>query len=843
MERIEAISEDADAAVVLSTHEITNRPPVEHAPHLRRIPWIATNRLPDELAEQWEQPAISPDGLAILQYTSGSTGTPKGVMLTQANLIHNCELITHGFEPSRQTAACSGCRPITTWGWSAAILQPLYVGRPSVLMPPLAFLQKPVRWLRGDFAISSHDQRRAEFRLRPVQRKGHGRGVRGPGPEQLGGRVQRRRADPRRDARGIYREIRPLRLPRAYALSLLRHGGDDAAGHWRRAGRRAAGHPRVSARALDEHPWCRSRTAKTATARAVRIRLSQAGQLGRMLPGDDLAIVDPETCRPWPSDRVGEIWCQRPQRGPRLLEQAGGNRARLRRAAAKAGRATSSAPATWASCTTASCIVTGRCKDLIIIRGRNLYPHDIELTVEKCHPALRTAGGGCFSIEVAGEERLVVVQELQRQQAQADGQAIIAAIREAVLDEHEAPLHSVLPAQSRQAAQDLQRQGAAPRLPRGVPAGSAGVAGPVDRRGGRAARRGRRRRSSASDRRRRPVGGDPGAGSFRGWPPSCSGVPRRSTSTSRSRGSASTRWPWSSCRASWKSSIGRSVSPTRALRLSDDRRAGPAPGRAAVCAGRATQHDGRRGQPSRSPSSASPAAFPARPIRRRSGNCCAKASTPIGEVPAERWNDGPLCTTPIRPLPAGCTRGWGGFIDGVDQFDPQFFGIAPREAAAMDPQQRLLLEVAWEALENAGQSAGPLAGSSLGVFVGISNGDYARLQCEPRPEPHRRLFGHGQRLQHRRRPAGLCAGPARPVPGGRYGLLVVAGGGASGDAEPAAAASAALALAGGVNLMLAPASTIALLPRAGAGARRPLQDVRRLAPTATCAAKAAGWCC
>ncbi len=73
---------------------------------------------------------------------------------------------------------------------------------------------------------------------------------------------------------------------------------------------------------------------------------------------------------------------------------------------------------------------------------------------------------------------------------------------------------------------------------------------------------------------------------------------------------------------------------------------------------------------------------------------------------------------------------WGGFLDGVDGFDPQFFGISPREAIAMDPQQQLLLEVAWEAIEDAGQVKERLSGSRTGVYIGVCNTDYAWLQVE-----------------------------------------------------------------------------------------------------------------
>jgi acyl transferase domain-containing protein/acyl carrier protein len=99
----------------------------------------------------------------------------------------------------------------------------------------------------------------------------------------------------------------------------------------------------------------------------------------------------------------------------------------------------------------------------------------------------------------------------------------------------------------------------------------------------------------------------------------------------------------------------------------------------------------------------------------------------ITEVPADRFNVNDIYD-PDSTVPGKINTRWGGFVDHVDQFDPQFFGISPREAARMDPQQRLLQEVTWEALEDAGQAAEKIAGSKTGVFVGISNNDYGRIQ-------------------------------------------------------------------------------------------------------------------
>ncbi|MCL4202089.1 MAG: aminotransferase class I/II-fold pyridoxal phosphate-dependent enzyme [Pirellulaceae bacterium] len=98
----------------------------------------------------------------------------------------------------------------------------------------------------------------------------------------------------------------------------------------------------------------------------------------------------------------------------------------------------------------------------------------------------------------------------------------------------------------------------------------------------------------------------------------------------------------------------------------------------------------------------------------------------IREVPRDRW-DVDAFFDPNPGVPGRMYTRWGGFLDGVDQFDPTFFGIAVREAQRIDPQQRLMLEVAWESLENACIPPDSLSGTATGVFVGISNSDYRLL--------------------------------------------------------------------------------------------------------------------
>src|SRR3954452_1735408 len=105
----------------------------------------------------------------------------------------------------------------------------------------------------------------------------------------------------------------------------------------------------------------------------------------------------------------------------------------------------------------------------------------------------------------------------------------------------------------------------------------------------------------------------------------------------------------------------------------------------------------------------------------------------VGEVPSDRF-DIEAYYNADQDAPGKISTRYGGFLDQIDQFDPYFFGIAPREACSLDPQQRLLLEVAWESLEHAGLAADRLRGSRTGVFIGLSGSDYGQLLLNAAPE-------------------------------------------------------------------------------------------------------------
>ncbi len=175
----------------------------------------------------------------------------------------------------------------------------------------------------------------------------------------------------------------------------------------------------------------------------------------------------------------------------------------------------------------------------------------------------------------------------------------------------------------------------------------------------------------------------------------------------------------------------------------------------------------------------------------------------ITEIPASRWNVEDYYD-PDPDAPGKMYTRCAGFLDQVDQFDPQFFGIAPREAQSMDPQQRLLLEVTWEALERAGQSPSKLAGSRTGVYIGISGNDYSHLHSTAGGSEHIDTY--------------FGAGVAHSIASGRISyVLGLQGPSVSVDTACSASLTAVhlacqslrageteMALAGGVNVILSP---------------------------------------
>jgi len=452
VERIEAIAADADAAVALTTRDVLDRFDglKAAAPSLEHLIWKVDSELEPAWADRWERPDIDGDTLAFLQYTSGSTGTPKGVMLSHENLLHNSLRIMQAFEITRSQSGVFWLPSFHDMGLIGGILVPLYGGKFNVLMSPVAFLQKPLRWLQAIAKYRATISGGPNFAYELCVRK--------TTPEQ-------RAALDLSSWSLAFNGAEPVRAEtidafcEAFAVSGFR---------------REAFYPcyglaestlMVTGGMKFEPPVLRAFDAAsidTGTAMARPATAAGARRLvgsGRELDGQDVHIVDPQTCEALPPGRVGEIWVSGPS-----VAQGYWNRPEDSNATFGAML---SQPEPAASGQTVSkwrpnpgpylrtgdlgffdngeLFVTGRLKDLIIIRGRNHYPQDIEHAVEQASPLVRAGSVAAFAVDVEGRERVVVTAELERGRREpAEIATAFEAIRSCLAIDHEVAVEAIV---------------------------------------------------------------------------------------------------------------------------------------------------------------------------------------------------------------------------------------------------------------------------------------------------------------------------------------------------------------------------------------------------------------
>jgi acyl-CoA synthetase (AMP-forming)/AMP-acid ligase II len=437
--RIEAIAADAQAKVALTTgriqSDVERRFAQEHG--LVELSWLAADEdnLKNDLAEAWRAPQVHTGTLALLQYTSGSTGKPKGVMVSHGNLLHNLAMIHHCFEHTPQSRGVIWLPPYHDMGLIGGILQPLYGGLPVVLMPSLAFLQKPLRWLqaisRYQATISGGPNFAYELCIRKIK----------PEPKAsldlsswevafTGAEPVRAETIERFSAAFASCGFRREAFYPCYGMAeatLIVSGGVKSNFPVVR---------QIEAAALEQNQMVAA-SGKQEGARTI------VG-CGQTSADQKIVIVDPETHTLCPPGKVGEIWVCGPS-----VTQGYWNRPLETEETFRAYLAdTGEGPFLRTGdlgFIDGELFITGRIKDVIIIRGRNHYPQDIELTVEQSHPALLPGCGAAFSVEIDGEERLVVAQEVARTYLRKlDVNEVVRDIRQAVAQHHQLQVHAVL---------------------------------------------------------------------------------------------------------------------------------------------------------------------------------------------------------------------------------------------------------------------------------------------------------------------------------------------------------------------------------------------------------------
>ena len=429
LKRLQAIAADADARVLLTTGRILSEANVifTHAPELRYLHWLATDNPDPELAKQCDYEPTAGHAPAYLQYTSGSTATPKGVIVSHANALSNCDSITHGFGYDKNSGALTWLPHYHDMGLVSGVIQPLYCGFAGLLMSPASFQQQPFSWLE---AISKYKVTHSggpnfayDLCLRRI------------GSEQRalldlsGWRVAYNGAEPVREA--TLELFAETFAPCGFRRNSFYPAYGLAEATLKVSGRRIGGPPvycRVQAQALEHNLVVES----DEEGRHVRALVGS----GRADPNTKIVIVDPEAMTLCPPNHIGEVWVSGPG-----VAQGYWNRPEETAYTFQAYLSdTNDGPflrtGDLGFLKDGELFITGRLKDLIIIRGRNHYPQDIERAVEQCHAALRPVAGAAFSLDVDGHEQLIIVHETSRSHY-SNIEEIIESIRQSVAEEHE----------------------------------------------------------------------------------------------------------------------------------------------------------------------------------------------------------------------------------------------------------------------------------------------------------------------------------------------------------------------------------------------------------------------
>jgi len=436
LNRFYAIAADAEAGIALSTSFAATQIQsiMRHKSSQVAIRWLATDEIPDALAERWREPVIASDTIAMLQYTSGSTSQPKGVMLSHANLIHNILTIHHAFGMHREDSAVFWLPMYHDMGLVGGVLVPVLAGVTNVLISPVDFLQKPITWLA---AISKY------------------RATISGGPNFAYDLCIRNITDEQRATLDLSswalafigaEPIQPATLER-FAAAFAPCGfkpssfypcyGLAEATLMVSGPRRGSG---ATVRTFHDTALTENNVEPLPDGNGQARHLVACGS-----PVDTMrvVIVNSKTHTEVAPGCVGEIWVAGTSVGqgywhnPRLTSRS------FNASLSNTGEGPFLRTGDLGFMGDGQLYITGRREDLIIVRGLNRYPQDIETTARMSHPLLEAGYGAAFAVDDHGSQRLILVQEVKHN-GKTDLKLVLDAVRMAVLDEHDLALDTIV---------------------------------------------------------------------------------------------------------------------------------------------------------------------------------------------------------------------------------------------------------------------------------------------------------------------------------------------------------------------------------------------------------------
>jgi len=404
-------------------------------PELAAMKWVVTDEIDHHLSAAWQEPTLEKNSLAFLQYTSGSTGTPKGVMVSHYNLLINSADLDRGWGHDQDSAIVTWLPTFHDMGLIYGVIQPLYKGFLCYMISPASFMERPLRWLQ---AISD---KKATHSAAP--NFAYDLCVRKIPPEKRATldlsrwRMALNGAEPVR-AEVLEKFAEAFQVSGFKATALCPGYG------------LAEATLKVTAVSYDSSPYF-YRVQANALEKNKIIAATETDTNVQTLVGcgwttidTKIVIVDPETLKPCLPEIVGEIWVSGATIAQGYWGKPQETQETFQAYLADTGAGPFLRTGDLGFIKDGELFVTGRLKEVILIRGRNNYPQDIELTVQNSHPALRPSCGAAFTVEVKEEERLVVVQEVERTWLRKiDTDEVKRAIRKAVVQEYDLQVYAI----------------------------------------------------------------------------------------------------------------------------------------------------------------------------------------------------------------------------------------------------------------------------------------------------------------------------------------------------------------------------------------------------------------
>lgn len=437
MSRLEAIIRDSQTKAILTTSSLLDniKQRLTDTFVSEDLQYFSTDDLSQEAETHGNALNITADSLAFLQYTSGSTGTPKGVMISHGNIVNNSAYIKTAFELTSDSVSVTWLPNFHDMGLIDGIIQPLYTGCLGVILSPEAFLQKPIRWLQ---AISRY------------------RGTHSGGPN-LGYdlcvnkiTVEQQEKLDLSNWLSAYNGAEPVR----------RNTLEDFTAKFRTSGfspryfypcyGMAEATLMISGGRVEAEPVYLAVDGDklvenvVAEANTDTQKIKQLVGCGQSWLDTKIMIVNRETRIPCEEKQIGEIWISGYSIAKGYWCQPEQTAATFEAKLANTESPQFLRTGDLGFIDNGELFITGRQKDLIIIWGKNHYPQDIEDTVQKSHPSLRPDCGAAFSIEKENQEKLVIVQEVDRTYInKLDINEVVTAIQEAVSLNHDLQVYAI----------------------------------------------------------------------------------------------------------------------------------------------------------------------------------------------------------------------------------------------------------------------------------------------------------------------------------------------------------------------------------------------------------------